>query len=381
MSKFLFSPGPTHVPAEVLERMSSEPIHHRSDAFREVFLRCCRGLKKVFQTDGEIAIISATGTAAMEAAVINVVGEGSKAVYIEGGKFGRRWGELCRCLGVETIPLKVKMGESLAPQTLDSALKSHPDVKAVFLTQVESSSGALFDIQSLAEVVRERTEAAIVVDVIGSLGADRFLQDEWGVDIAVSASQKGLMCPPGLSFVSVSTEGMKKLIKPPSLYLELNRYFTALDRGDTPFTPAINLFFGLEAALEMILSRGMETVWAETERLAGAFRQSMKYAGLEIFPREPASALSVISLPDGFRDKEVIARLEDKTGYRIAGGQDEIAGRVIRVAHMGAVGFDDLKRLIPPLFGVLKDLGWEVEVENVLKVFEGSYKKEAVGWD
>jgi len=353
------------VPDEVIRAMAREPIHHRGEEFREIFSRCDSRLRELFCTKGKTAILSATGTGAMEAAVVNTLKAGDKAVCIEGGKFGRRWSELCRYIGVDAIPIRVKLGESITPDRLKYTLKSYSDVKAVFLTQVESSTGALFDVPALSEAVHELSEAAVVADVVCSLGAEKFEQEKWGVDVAVGAIQKALMCPPGMALVSVSDKGKWKLRRVETMYWDLDRYFHAAKTNDPPFTPAINLFFALDKALEIIFERGLETVHAETEWLGKTIREIIEKAGLKIFPDNPANGMSVIELPEGINDKDVINRLEAKTGFRISGGQDELAGKILRISHMGAVKMEDLKKLIPKLFGVLKELGWKGDTGEV----------------
>ena len=369
MTNFLFSPGPTHVPEEILRAIYRAPVHHRSDAFREIFGRCLLRMKEIFRTEGNVALLSATGSGAMEAAVVNCLRGGERAVYVDGGKFGRRWGEICRSIGAEAIPARVKPGESLSPDRLKYVLRTYTGVKAVFLTQVESSSGALFDVRTLAQTAREHSTAAVVVDVINSLAAERFEMDNWGIDIAVAACQKALMCPPGLAMVAVSPKGVRRLIRAPGIYWNLEKYFQSARNNDPPFTPAINLCFGLDKALEMITAKGLETVYAETEWLGRAFREILNRAGLKFFPENPAAGMTAVVLPEGIIDRDVIQRLEEKTGFRIAGGQEELKGKIVRIAHMGAVGFEDLKRLIPELFTVLKELGWKGEAEGILEEF------------
>ena len=375
MDSFLFSPGPTHIPVEVREKMAEEPLHHRSEAFSELMTYCASGLKRVFRTEGEVALLTCSGSGAMEAAAVNFAAEGSQVICVEGGKFGRRWSAICRRMGCEVVPVAVRMKESLEPDRLASTVKSHPNAAAVFLTQAESSTGALFDIQALSEVVKANSEAAVVVDVMSSLAADPFYQDEWRVDAAVCCSQKALMCPPGLAFVAVSPEGFEKIIRPHSLYWDLLDRIEIQRNGYTPFTPAVNLFCGLKAALEMIFKQGLENVWAETKKLAEAFRAAVGISGLKIFPVNPASGFTVIELPQGIKDSDIIERLEESTGFRIAGGQEELKGGVIRIAHLGAVGYEDLKRLIPPLFRCLKELGHDCSPETALKAFIKGYAR------
>lgn len=374
MSIFLFTPGPTQVPYNILKKFSRPPIHHRSGEFLYLHQKITYYLKKVFKTEGEIAIFSASGTGAMEAAAMNFISAGDKAACMETGKFGRRWSEICRRIDAEVIPIEIELGKPLNPTVLKSVLKKHPDIKAVFMTEVESSTGALYDIKELTEVVKKNSNALVIVDVICALAADEFSQDEWNVDVAVAASQKAFMCPPGLSFVSVSPEGLKHLKRPKSLYWDIEYYIESGKTGDPPFTPAINIFPALSEALMMISHMELDEVIRRTANLAGAFRQAAIVGGLKIFPVNPASALTVIELPDNIIDTDVAKNLKDRSRFRIAPGQDSLSGKIIRIAHLGAIGFPEVKRLIPPLFETLEELGLSVNPEYALETFIEEYE-------
>ena len=377
MSIFLFTPGPTQVPYNILKKFSRPPIHHRSGEFQYLYQKISYYLKKVFQTEGEVAILSASGTGAMEAAAMNFVSAGDKVIGLDTGKFGRRWIEICRRLDAQVIPLEIEPGKSVNPTEFKSILKKHPDTTAVFMTQVESSTGALYDIKDLTEVVKKSTDALVIVDVICSLAADEFKQDDWKVDVAVGASQKALMCPPGLSFVSLSPQGLKRRLKPKSLYWDLEPYLEAAKTGDAPFTPFINIFPALSEALMMISHIELDEVIKRTANLAGAFRQALIVAGLKIFPENPASALTVIELPDNIIDADFVKNLKDRSRFRISPGQDSLSGKVVRISHMGSIGFPELKRLIPSFFATLTELGWTGNPEYVFETFVNEYQSHA----
>jgi len=374
MPNFLFSPGPTHLPDEVRQKLSLEPPHHRSQAFKSFFLPALENLKRLFQTQGEVAVLACSGSGAMEAAALNFNAPRDHVLILEGGKFGRRWVDICQRIGCYVEVVSLPMGEDAEPDILLSPLSAGKRFKTVFLTQVESSSGSLFNIPALAEVIKNHSDAAIIVDVVASLAADAFHQDLWQIDAAVGCSQKGLMCPPGLGFVAVSTAGKNKLRQPDSLYWNLPLYFDYHRKGQTPFTPAISLIWAMSTTLEMITKQGLTSIWQEKSRLAYAFRSAIIAAGLTVFPRNPASALTVFRLPPGVMDKDVILDLEQSTGFRISGGQGEAAGIILRIAHMGAVAFEDLYRLLPPLFlAIDKSLAAE-KTGKALTVFADSYK-------
>jgi len=374
MPNFLFSPGPTHLPDEVRQKLAIEPPHHRSEAFRSFFVPALHSLKRLFQTQGEVAVLTCSGSGAMEAAVVNFTSPGDEVLVIEGGKFGRRWVDICRRFSCRVTVLSLPMGQICDLEELTKYIVSAKNFKAVFLTQTETSSGSLFDIPKMIALIKDHSDAAIIVDVVASLAADTFYQDEWAVDAAVGCSQKGLMCPPGLGLVSVSPEGRKKLKKPPGLYWDLQLYFDYHRKGQTPFTPAINLIWALSAALEMLEKQGLEEIWREKSCLAQAFREAIKSAGWEIFPMCSSSALTVFKLPQEVKDKQVILELEKSTGFRISGGLEEISGTVLRISHMGAIGYEDLTRLIPPLFRAIDKKIQQEKIETVLAAFTGAYK-------
>ena len=322
-----------------------------------------------------MALFTASGTGGMEAAAVNIVRPGQKVVCVEGGKFGRRWSEICRRIGAEVIPLTFPLGETLKPPTLEDFLRRNSEISAVFMTHVESSTGVRFDIETLTEIVKKLSDIPVVVDVLCSLAAEPFYQDEWGIDIAVSGSQKALAVPPGLSFVSVSEKGMKHLVKPRSLYWDLKQWIKTEINGNTPFTPSINLMPALQQSLIEIENTGLENIWAETARKAHAFRAAAEAMNLEIFAETPANSLTVLRLPPKITDKMLIEALEKETGFRLAGGQEELKGSVIRISHMGAVGFEDLRNVLEPLCRVFNSLGHMCDASEVVRAFDKIYHR------
>jgi len=373
MPSFLFSPGPTHIPPEISRELAGEPAHHRSQAFSELFRGCLDKLNRLFKSGGEVAVLTCSGSGAMEAAVLNTVVNGSEVLIVEGGKFGRRWSDICRKIGCGPSVLSFPAGQIIDLEEIETALRKHPKIKAVFLTQTESSTGQLSDIEAISSVVRANSSAVIIADVFGSLGSDPFYQKSWDIDIAVCGSQKGLMCPPGLGFVSVSPEAREKLVDCSSLYWDLKRYFEYHAKGFTPFTPAINLIAGIDKALDIIFEDGLEKWWTEKSCIAQAFREAVRSAGLKVFPANPSAALTVFCLPDNIKDTDVILKLENKTGFRISGGQSELSGNVIRAAHMGAISYQDTQQLIEPLFSVLDSLGFHNDAAEILNTFINTY--------
>ena len=375
MPSFLFSPGPTHIPPAITKKLAEEPAHHRSRAFSDLFRDCQYKLKQLFRTDSKVAVLTCSGSGAMEAAVLNSVKTGSEVLVAEGGKFGKRWVDICRKTGFSVHIVSTQIGLETDIDKIESALKNHPRIKAVFLTQTESSTGQLFDIESISHRIRENSDAKIIVDVFGSLGSDPFHQEAWGIDYAVCGSQKGLMCPPGLGFVSVLSDWDDENIELKSFYWDLGKYFASQAKGYTPFTPAINLIAGIDVALSLIFEDGLEQFWFEKSCIARAFREAVKTAGLKVFPSNPSSALTVFCLPDHIKDIDVILKLENDTGFRVSGGQSELSGTVIRAAHMGAISFEDIEKLIGPLFTTLDCFGYPCQVDEISQSFTSTYNR------
>jgi aspartate aminotransferase-like enzyme len=341
---YLLTPGPTPLPPEICEALSRPIIHHRTPQFQAVLKEVAEGLRAAFQTKNDVFILASSGTGAMEAAVVNLLSWGDKALVIQGGKFGERWTELCEAYGVKPIVLNVAWGKDLDPQTLKQYLKKEPAIKVVFATLCETSTGVTFDIKGLAEAVAE-TDVVLAVDAISGLGAIDLQMDAWGVDVVVSGSQKGFMLPPGLGFIAVSKKAWKlvEASQCPKYYFDLKVAKKAYDKTDTPFTPAIGLVIALNEALKMMRSEGLENVFARHKKLADATRAAMKALGLELFAPDAASdAVTAARVPQGVDGEKLVKVMRDEYGVTIAGGQGEMKGKIIRIAHMGYISEFDI---------------------------------------
>jgi len=341
--------------------MAEPIIHHRSPAFGRMFRAVNEGLKYLFQTENEVLTLTASGTGAMEAAVVNVLSKGDRALVVRGGKFGERWGELCEAYGVEIVPIDVPWGEAVAPEAISECLKADPAIKAVFATQSETSTGALNDIEAIGRIVRE-SSALLVVDAITGIGAHRLLPDAWGVDVLVTGSQKGLMLPPGLAFIALNERAWEEAARSdlPKYYWDLTKAKKSLAKDQNPYTPAVSLLVGLKASLDMIREEGIENVWARHARNAEATRAAVRAMGLEIFAKSPSNVLTIVQLPEEIDGKQLVKVL-DGYGFTVAGGQEQIAGKVIRISHLGYADDFDTLSVIAGLERALRDLGWNVE--------------------
>ena len=360
----LLTPGPTIVPPAVREALGRPMDHHRTKEFQAVLKEVAEGLKKVFGTAQEVMILTSSGTGAMEAAAANLLCAGDEAVVIRGGKFGERWGEICEAFGVKFTPVDPAWGKPLDLKGLEQALKAHPKAKALFATLCETSTGVVFDVRGIRKAIASAgSQALLVVDAISGLGADSFAMDEYGVDVTVSGSQKGFMLPPGLAFIALSPRAWEAAAKTksPRYYYDLNLARKAWAETDTPFTPAISLIVGLKESLKIILSKGVEVFVAGHRANAEALRTAAEKMGLEIFT-EPAcssNAVTAIKVPDGVDGKELLKRVRAQHNIVIAGGQGkELAGKVIRIATMGAVGPKEIQAGLTAVGQVLAEMGW-----------------------
>ena len=360
--QYLFTPGPTMVPPEVLSELAKPIVHHRAPEFIPIFESVCKDLKYLFQTEQEVLTLNTTGTGAMEAAVVNLLSEGDKVIVIVGGKFGERWAEICKAYKVNVIEISVEWGNDLPPAELAKALNENSDVKAVFTTLCETSTGVLFDVKGFAELTRDK-EVALVVDAVSGLGADVLKMDEWGIDVVVTSSQKALMCPPGLAFIALSEKAWKLVEKSnlPKYYLDLKKYKKSQTKFQTPYTAGVTLLMGLKKALEMIKAEGIENVWKRHAKLAKAIREAVIAIGLEPFSKAPSNTVVSIKAPEGISAGDIKKLIRDKYGITIAGGQAQLKGKIFRIATLGYATDTDVMMVISALELVLEKLGYKFE--------------------
>ncbi|MBF0494389.1 MAG: alanine--glyoxylate aminotransferase family protein [Candidatus Omnitrophica bacterium] len=356
----LMSPGPTPVPEKVLLKMADTIIHHRTPQFQAVLKSVNEKLKKVFLTKNPVVMFASSGTGAMEASVINILSKGDKVLVIRGGKFGERFGDIAKAYGVEFVPYDVVNGEEAEAAKVASLLAANPGIKAVYATLCETSTGVVNDIAKIGAVVA-KTNAVLVVDAISGLTADEFKPDDWGVDMVISGSQKGLMLPPGLAFLSVSPKAEKMVSEStlPKYYFSLKAALKAIQKDDTPWTPAVSLIQGLNVVLDMILEEGLDKILVRHGKLAHATREAVKALGLEIFPKKPSNALTAVKVPEGIDGKAIVKKLRDEQNLTIAGGQSELEGKIFRIAHLGYMDEYDTIMSIAALEIVLKQLGYK----------------------
>ena len=358
----LMTPGPAPVPADVLLAMAQPLIHHRSDQAKGWHDEVVLGLKYVFQTEHDVLILTASGTGAMEAAVVNTVPRGGQAIVLDAGWFASRWGVIARTFGIEVVTVPTEWGQPVDPDHVARALAEHPAAIAVFGTLSETSTGTGHPVEAIGRIVAA-TPALFVVDGISGVGAMECRTDAWGIDVLCVGSQKALMMPPGLAFVAVSPKAWARIdtFDSPSYYFNLKAARKAARDSLTPYTPAHTLIAGLRVALAQIQAEGIEAVWVRHARMSQACQRGIEALGLELFSARPAEGMTVFRVPAGLSDSAIRAGLQDRFGITTIGGQDKLKGQIVRIGHMGYLDEIDVVAGLAALELVLHDLGHPVE--------------------
>jgi aspartate aminotransferase-like enzyme len=366
MSKkhYLFTPGPTPVPPSVAAAEARPLIHHRTAEFSRLFESSSARLRWLFKTTQPVMILAGSGTSAMEAALINLTTRSSSVLVVRAGKFGERWGEIAAAYGLEVAALDAPWGETIGPAELAAALREHPGVRAVCLTQVESSTGVVFDIPALTQITQEFGVLSLV-DGITGIGAHPFDFDAWKVDAAVCGSQKALGMPPGLAFAALSERAWQaaEQCDLPRYYFDLRAYKKSLQDATTPFTPAISLVAALDQALDELQQVGLESLWQRHEILATAVRLGAQALGLELLAKKsPCNILTAILAPPGVEVKKLLALLRGELGVSFVGGQGPLKGKVIRIGHLGFFNPFDIVTALAALETGLHRLGYPLPI-------------------
>ena len=363
--KYLFTPGPAPVPPEVLLEMARPVIHHRTPEFSKALDEARARLKPLFGTNEEVILLASSGTGAMEAAVTNLMAPGEHAIFVNGGKFGERWGKLLSTYGMMPHEVKVEWGRAVRPEQIEDALKQHPDSRAIFVQASETSTCAVHPVPALGEIAKRRN-VMLIVDGITSVGVFEQKMDAWGTDALVTGSQKALMLPPGLGMIALSQRAWDraKSIKTPRFYFDLNRELRSQrDEHTTAWTAAVSLVFGLHKSLEMIHAEGLERVYARHALMAQATREAGLALGLNLIaPEVPAPSVTGLLAPDGIDTGKVVKHMRDQLGVSVQGGQDQMKGKLVRIGHMGDVSPFDMLIAVSALEMALKFTGMEVRM-------------------
>ena len=361
--KYLMTPGPTPVPAEVMLKMAAPIIHHRTPDFSAAFAEAIVNLKYVFQTEADVLLFACSGTGVMESAIVNCFCAGDTVIVCRNGKFGDRQKKIAETYGLTVVDLQYGWTEVVQPADVAKALAEHPDARGVIVTQSETSTGVLNDVEAIGKIVGPMEDVVLIVDSITGIGAVECKTDEWGLDVVMTGSQKGLMLPPGLAACTVSKKAWKAYERStlPKFYFDWMSYQKNVAKDTTPFTPAVTLVLGLNESLKMIREEGLDNVIKRHSKLAEATRKGAEALGMKLFaPAEGrGSAVTPVWVPEGIDGKKIVSILKNKYGVTIAGGQDDYVGKIIRIGHLGYFGEFDIITTLSALEMTLAELGYE----------------------
>jgi aspartate aminotransferase-like enzyme len=360
----LMIPGPTPVPEAVLLAMAKAPIGHRSGDFSKVIAELTEKLQWVHQTQGDVLMLAASGTGAMEAGIINFLSPGDRVLVGDNGKFGERWVKVSQAFGLQVEVIKAEWGKPLDPQDFRAQLEADKEktIKAVIITHSETSTGVLNDLETINKHVKAHGESLIIVDAVTSLGAVNVPIDEWGLDVVGSGSQKGYMIPPGMAFVSVSAKAWQayETAKIPKFYFDLGKYKKETDKDSSPFTPPVNMMYGLQASLEMMYQEGLENIFKRHARLTQATRAAMQALNLPLYAPDSCASYAITAVaPVAVEAEKIRSLMKKKYDIALAGGQDHLSGKIFRIGHLGFVSERDILSAIAALESTLKELGYD----------------------
>jgi aspartate aminotransferase-like enzyme len=356
-------PGPTPCPKEVLQAMSQQMINHRGPQFGQLLNDVTSKLKQIFQTKGDVFLLTGSGTGGLETAIVNTLSPGDTVLSVAIGVFGERFAAIAEQFGAKVVPLRVEWGKAADPDAIRQALKNEPKVKAVLVTHNETSTGVTNDLKAISSVVKQ-FDKLLLVDAISSLGSINLPVDDWHCDIVVSGSQKGWMVPPGLAMVSVNEEAWQAHAKAkmPRFYWDFTKAKDYLGKtpAQTPWTPAISIVFAFAVALDMMLKEGLNNIFARHARVAQAARNGVKSLGLSLFADEKyaSNTVTAVAASDGLDPKKLNKILREEHQVVLSGGQQKLDGKIFRIGHLGWVSEDDIKQVISALKIALPQAGF-----------------------
>ena len=358
----LMIPGPTPVPEKVLKALSRHPIGHRSKEFQEIVKSTTHQLKWLHQTTNDVLTITGSGTAAMEAGIINTLCKGDKVICGENGKFGQRWVKVAQSYGINVEIIKAEWGKPLNPEKFRETLQAdgNKEIKAVILTHSETSTGVINDLETISKYVKNYSDALVLADCVTSLGACDVPMDKWGLDVVASGSQKAYMMPPGLSFIAMSPRAWTACEQSDlsKFYLDLKPYRSTAAKNSNPYTPAVNLYFALEVALGMMQEEGLKSIFNRHSRHREATQAAMKAIGMQIFSEEGYGSPAITAVEPKNIDAEDLRKIvKEKFDILLAGGQDHLKGKIFRIGHLGFVNDRDILTAVAAIEASLKDLG------------------------
>ena len=359
----LRTPGPTPIPDYIYEAMSDPMINHRGPEFFELISECTERLQQVFMTENDVFILTASGTGALEASIVNTLSPGDKVLAASAGSFGDRYADALECYGAEVQRLYFEWGEAIDPAGIRKGLQADPDIEAVIVTHNETSTGVTHDLQSIAQVVKREFGKLLLVDAVSSLGCVPLPVDGWECDVVSTGSQKGFMIPPGLAFISFSKEAWEaqKKATMPRFYFDLEEAKKYLDRGQTPWTPNLSAMFGLRAALENIVSEGVESVFERHANIGQFTRDGVRQLGLELLCVDEARAsntVTAVKMPPHIDGEQLMELMRTEENVVLAGGQGKLTGHIFRIGHLGYVTEDHISEVLDALGRALPKVGF-----------------------
>ena len=356
-------PGPTPCPDEVLQAMSKQMINHRGKEFADLIDKETAQLKKICQTKGDVFVLTGSGTGSMEAAIVNTLSPGDRVLSLSNGVFGDRFATIAEQFGADVNRVKFEWGKAVDPDEAKKALEADPKAKAVLVTHNETSTGVTSDLAAIGAVVRE-FDKLLIVDAISSLGCIDVQVDNWGCDVVVTGSQKGWMVPPGLALACVSDRAWKAHAeaRTPRFYWDFSKAKSFLEKGQTPWTPAVSVFYALEVALGLMEKEGMQNIFARHARLGQMARDGVKSLGLSLFADEKyaSNTVTAVASPNGIDSKKLVGTVKDEHGIVLAGGQATLGGKIFRIGHLGYVTDQDVSDVIDELRLALPKVGFKV---------------------
>jgi aspartate aminotransferase-like enzyme len=345
-------PGPTPCPPQALEAMGRQMINHRGVEFAKILNSTTEKVKQVFQTKGDVFLLTSSGTGGMEAAIVNTLSPGDKVLSISNGAFGERFADIAEAYGANAIRLSFEWGKAIDLDAVENALKADGDIKAVLVTHNETSTGMTNRLGDISSVV-DKFDKLLLVDAISSLGCINLPADDWHCDIVVTSSQKGWMVPPGLAMVSVSEKAWQAhaQAKMPRYYWDFSKARDFLQKGQTPWTPAISIFYALNTTLDLMLNDGLDNIFARHARVAQIARDGVNSLGLSLFPEEEyaSNTVTAVNATDKIDVPTLIQVLREEHEVIIAGGQQKLSGKIFRIGHLGSVNEDDIKLVLEAL--------------------------------
>ena len=355
-------PGPTPLPKEVMQAICRQMINHRGPEFRQMFKDATEKLKMFFQTKNDLLILTCAGTGGLEAAIVNFFSPGDKILGVSIGVFGDRFISIAKAYGADVIPLKFEMGQAADPDAIKKALQADPQIKGVIVTHNETSTAVTNNLKAIAPIVKDAGKL-LVVDGVSSIGSIDLPVDELHIDVAISGSQKGWMVPPGMVMLSVSQEAWQANAKAkmPRFYLDIAKAKSSLEKGETPWTPAISIVYGFSASLDMMLKEGMQNIFARHALIAKTAREGLKSLGLALLVKDEKIASNTVTAvmgTNGMDTKKLTSIMRDQYKIVLAGGQGALEGKIFRIGHLGLVSLDDIKDVLANIKLALPQAGF-----------------------